>query len=269
MTARQVMQASEGFERPLGSLSVARSELLSLVRRGLLRRQEIPRIGPGECERLYFLSRRAGRVAPEVSDLPRRASVTRPLGLAQMDHALGVSEFLSLLHRDCARSQGRARLLRTLGDRELAMRVDASRYGLENRLVVPDATVLLELEGTPQLLFLELMNRGGVIRPGIPASISRSFVAKLWRYKALVKSLDQCSELKRLVGAEQCPMPPGFRVLVVSIRGPEHLEHLRLAANSFRTLCYFARIDELKKDSSMLLDPVWALPQGQVRAIVD
>ena len=114
---------------------------------------------------------------PELDDLPRKAGVFRPLLLPQFEHARGVARFVSLLHRDVARSGGRARLLGVLGDRQLAIPVDARVYGLEDGRVIPDGTVLLELDGRVELLFLELMNRGGVIRPGIPASISSWRVA--------------------------------------------------------------------------------------------
>ena len=269
MTARQVMVASEGFSRPLGSMSVARSELLSLMREGLLQRQEIPRVGPGECERLYYLSRRAKRVVPELDDLSRNASVFRPVSHSQIEHTLGIGGFLSLLHRDVARVQGRARLLRVLRDRELSIRVDARRYGLEDGRVIPDGTVLLELDGQVQLLFLELMNRGAVIRPGIPASVARSFAAKLWRYKALVKNLSECAELRGLVAQHRVPLPPGFRVLVVSTRGADHVEHLREAARDFKTLCYFSNMASLTRSQSVLIAPDWILPGGTHRAIVD
>ncbi|MCB9716997.1 MAG: hypothetical protein H6712_24285 [Myxococcales bacterium] len=269
MTVRQVVTASRGFERPYGSLSVARADLLALVREGLLQRQEIPRVGPGECERLYFLSRRAGRVVPELRDLPKGAAAFRPVPLTQFEHAMGVASFLSLVHRDVAGSQGRARLLRALGDRQLRIPVDARVYGLENGFVIPDGTVLLELDGQLQLLFLELMNRGGVIRPGIPASIARSFAAKLWRYKALVKSLGNCGVLRSLFREHGRELPPGFRVLVVSTRGADHLEHLRQAAGDFRTMVYFARLVSLETSSSMLTEGVWRLPSGLVRGISD
>ncbi len=263
------MAASEGFDRPFRSMSVTRTELLALAREGILRRQEIPHPGPGECERLYYLSRRARRLAPELGELPPKAGVFRPVPLPQLEHAQGVARFISLLHRDTARSGGRARLLGVLGDRQLAIPVDARRYGLEDGRVIPDATVLLELDGAVQLLFLELMNRGGVIRPGIPASIGRSFVAKLWRYKALVKGLEDSTVLRALVREYGATLPPGFRVLTVSVRGPEHLEHLRLSAGDFRTLCYFACMDDLERGRSMLTEPLWRLPSGGVRAISD
>jgi len=250
-------------------MSVTRTQLLALVREGVLRRQEIPRPGPGEAERLYFLSRRARRIVPELADLPRRAGVLRPLPQAQLEHAQGVAGFISLLHRDVARSGGQARLLCVLGDRQLSLPVDARHYGLEEGCLIPDTTVLLELDGRLQLLFLELMNRGGVIRPGVPASIARSFVAKLWRYKALVKALGSCVALRALAVEHGRSLPPGFRVLVVSVRGPDHLEHLRQAAQDFKTLCYFARLDDLERGPSMITHPLWQLPSGSVRAIAD
>lgn len=113
------------------------------------------------------------------------------------------------------------------------------------------------------------MNRGGVITPGVPASIARSFVAKLWRYKALVKGLGESRALRSLTRRYGVALPPGFRVLVVSTRGADHLEHLRRAARDFRPLCYFARLDALQAGPSLLTGPVWELPSGVVRAIAD
>lgn len=272
MTAKQIMDASAGFERPYRSMSVVRSELLALCREGYLNRQEIPRIGPGESERLYFLSRKAGRLAPELRDLPRKAAVLRPVPLTQLEHQMGIAGFLSLLHRDVARSggtEGQARLLRVLGDRQLKIPVDARVYGLEDGFIIPDGTVLLDLDGRLQLLFLELMNRGAVIRPGIPASIARSFVAKLWRYKALVKALGSSQVLRSLMQEHGQGLPPGFRVLVVSTRGSDHREHLRQAAKDFRTLAYFVRLADLEASPSMLTEAVWALPTGVMRGIKD
>lgn len=268
MSARQVMMASEGFDRPFGSMSMVRAQLLCLVREGLLARQMLPSAGPGEPERLYFLTRRARRLAPELADIPPNASPFRPVPLSRIEHAQGVAQFICLLHRDVARSNGQARLLRVLRDHELSLRVDARAYGLGRGLLIPDGTVLLELGGQLQLLFLELMNRGAVTRPGIPASITRSFAAKLWRYKALVKQLGDCAALRSFLDEHQKPLPPGFRVLVVGTRGPVHLEHLREAAKDFKTLCYFSRLLELEQ-ASMLTEPVWQLPTGIRRGIVD
>ncbi len=268
MSARQIMMASEGFRKPYRSMSMVRADLLKLLREGLLARQAIPAVGPGEPERLYFLTRQARRIAPELADVPRNASTFRPVPLSRLEHALGVAQFVCLLHRDVARSQGRAKLLRVLRDRELSIQVDPRAYGLKEGLLIPDGTVLLELGGQLQLLFLELMNRGAVTRPGVPASIVRSFAAKLWRYKALVKHLGESVEMRSLLAEHGRSLPPGFRVLVVGTRSPVHLEHLREAAKDFRTLCYFSRLVELEL-ASMLTEPVWQLPTGKHRAIVD
>ncbi len=72
-----------------------------------------------------------------------------------------------------------------------------------------------------------------------------------------------------MVAQIRVQMPPGFRVLVVATRSTQHLENLLDAAHNLRTLSYFARLPELGGESNMLLDPVWRLPSGVVRAVVD
>lgn len=268
MTTKQILRASEGFEQPFKTLSTLRGHLAQMREDRLIQFSELPRYGPGLGERLYHLSRRARRLVPEVSDLRPGHRLLRPLPPSQLEHAMGVADFLSLMHRDVARSGGRAKVLAILGDHQLRLRVDPSRYGLPAGTLVPDGTLLLELAGKPQLLFLELMNQGAVTRPGLPRTVRRSFQAKLLRYKALARSLPENPELQALCAELGIAVPAGLRALVVSARTEVHLQHLGAAASHSTSLARFAHLEALlDADQNSLLDPIWQLPGGDAQAI--
>lgn len=267
MTARQIMTASAGFSRPYGSLSVARSDLLDLTRRGWLARQEIPSLGPGQCELIYFLKRKARQLVPELAELPTRSPVFRPVR-GSFEHSLAISELVCAIERSAAVSQGRVQLMDYLRDRELRSKVDARPYEIEARHLIPDYTWLVRVDRKPQLLFVELQNQGAVISPGRRASIARSFQGKLWRYKVFLDSFGEDPKLRRLLHAHDVEQLPGFRVLVVSTRTEKNLSNLVDAAGDFRSLFYFATLGTLSQ-GNLFLDPVWTLPTRARRAIVD
>lgn len=264
MTTEQIRRAAEGFEQPFGSRTRLRSHLTRMRHDGLIQMTELPRVGPGRGERLYYLSRRAKILAPEVGDLRRGHRLTRPPAASRMDHSLGIADVLSLVHRDASRSSGRVRVIAAGGDHHLQFHVDPRRYGLRPASLSPDGMLLLEVDGAVQLLFLELMNRGAVIKPGCPRSAQRSFQGKVFRYKALARSLEGQPGLAELCEDYDVPVPRGFRVLVVSTRTKVHLEHLMAATPPDTKLAYFARLQDLLESAqSSLTDPLWSLPGGQ------
>lgn len=268
MTTGQIYRAAEGFDQPFGSRSRLRAHLTRMRRDGLIQMTELPRVGPGRGERLFYLSRRAKYLAPEVGDLSRGHRLLRLPAPSRMEHSMGIAESLSYLHQDAARSGGRVKILGAVGDHYLRFHVDPRRYGLAPASLSPDATLLLEVDGQVQLLFLELMNRGAVIKPGCPRSAQRSFQGKLFRYKALARELMAQQGLAELFEEFCLPMPRGFRVLVVSTRTDIHLRHLMAATPPGTRLAYFARLAGLQADdTNAFLDPVWQSPSGEAQTL--
>jgi hypothetical protein len=266
MTSEWLLYASALFPKPYRSLSRVREVLAELTERGLLRRAPMLETHQGQRRWLYYLAPAAKRLLPELGELPASAGpFQRPRD--PQAHALALAEFVAHLYRSAGQSGGRARLLVSLRDGMLRAEVDlAEARGKHQRQVVPDHTALVEIDGRPQLLLVELQNRGAVILPASAQSVSRSFRFKLVKYKAWLASFRQHSIIEQMVAAYG-PLT-GFRVLVITTRGEANRRNLLSAASSYAKLFYFTTLEAVRQ-ANLLLDPIWELPNGTVRAIAD
>jgi DNA-binding MarR family transcriptional regulator len=266
MTSEWLLQASAAFPRPYQSLSRVREVLAQLSADGLVRRVPMLETHQGQRRWLYFLAPAAKRLLPELAELRANAGPFHPPRDPRA-HALAVAEFVAQVYRSIGQSDGRARLLASLRDGALRAEVQLpeaqSRY---QRLIVPDHTFLLELDGQPQLLLLELQNRGAVILPASPQSVTRSFQFKLAKHKAWLAHFREHPVIAQLIAAHG-PLA-GFRTLVVTTRSEANLRHLLAAASGYAKLFYFSTLEQARQHN-LLLDPIWELPNGKVRAIAD
>jgi DNA-binding MarR family transcriptional regulator len=266
MTSEWLLQASTAFPKPYRSLSRVREVLADLSKQGLVRRSPMLEAHQGQRRWLYFLAPAAKRLLPELADLRAGSGTFHPPADPRA-HALAVAEFVAHFYRSVGQSGGRARLLESLRDGALRAEVELpeARYS-HQRQVVPDHTFLLELDGRPQLLLLELQNRGAVILPGAPQSAMRSFRFKLAKHKALLARFRQNPVIGQMI-AVHGPLP-GFRTLVVTTRTEANLRHLLAASEGYAKLFYFTTLEKVRHHN-VILDRIWRLPNGTVRAIVD
>jgi hypothetical protein len=266
MTSEWMLHASASFPMPYRSLSRVREVLAELAQDGVLGRAPMLEDHQGQRRWLYFLAPGAKRILPDLAALragsgPYRAAAD-PLG-----HSLAVAEFVAHAHRSAGQSGGRVRILEGLRDGSLRTNVRvATRDGELITAVVPDHTLLVEVDGLPQLLLLEMQNCGAVILPGSPQSVRRSFRFKLAKHKALVATFRTHPVVQRMITGHG-PLA-GFRTLVVAARGETSMRHLLSAASGYTKLFYFATLEQTRRHN-LFLDPFWTLPGGRTRAVSD
>jgi hypothetical protein len=256
-----VLRASASFSQPYTSLKRCQEELAAMYRARLVARTPVPDGGVGQKSYAYTLSRRAASLAPEVADIAKSNSVFQGLSRHPY-HALAIGEFGSLFEAHAAKNE-RVRVLERFRDRQFVAEVP------EHPRLIPDGTLLVEIDGRRKLLFLELVNEASVIRPGWhlagnrnrSRAKGRSFVAKLATYKAFnaVRRLHPAWELfERIHG----PVG-GFQVLVVTTR--RNGAYLTTAADGANTMFVFAELDDLRAAGDVFVEPVWWLPRSAWR----
>ncbi|MCA9700582.1 MAG: replication-relaxation family protein [Myxococcales bacterium] len=266
MTCGWLLHASASFPRPYRSLARIREVMAALHARGLVKRVPMLELHQGQRRWLYYLAPAARRLVPEIADLRPGSGPLAPPADPRA-HALAVAEFVAHLHRAAGEAGERARVLESLRDGALRAEADLPEAkGKRQRLVVPDHTFLVEVDGAPQLLLLELQNRGAVILPASPQSVARSFRFKLAKHKAFLAGFREHPLVAQMVAAHG-PLP-GFRVLVVTTRTESSMRHLLSAAGGYAKLFYFTTLDRVRA-ANLILDPIWELPSGAVRAIAD
>lgn len=266
MTCEWLLHASASFPKPYHSLSRVREVMAGLTANGLVRRAPMLETHQGQRRWLHFLGPAAKRLLPELGELRASAGPFHPPQDPRA-HALAVSEFVAHLYRSVGESGGRGRLLESLRDGALRVEVEIPEARVQHqRMVVPDHTFLVELDGQPQLLLLELQNRGAVILPASPQSVTRSFRFKLAKHKALLAAFRDHPVIAQMLAAHGSL--PGFRTLIVTTRTEPNLRHLLVAASGYAKLFYFTTLEQVRQHN-LVLDPIWELPNGTVRAIAD
>lgn len=266
MTCEWLLHASAAFPKPYRSTRRVQETMVGLLREVLVRRVPMTETHQGQRRWLYYLAPAAKRLIPEIADLRATAGPFRP-PCDPRAHALAVAEFVAHLHRAAGESHGRARVLESLRDGALRAEVQLPEaMGARQRRVVPDHTFLVEVDNRPQLLLLELQNRGAVILPVSPQSVARSFRFKLAKHKAWLADFREHPLIAQMIAAHG-PLP-GLRVLVVTTRTEANMRHLLTAASDYAKLFYFTTLDRVRK-RNLVLDPIWELPNGTVRGIVD
>lgn len=266
MTCEWLLHASASFPKPYRSLDRVRRVMANLHGLGLVRRFPMLEAHQGQRRWLYCLAPAARRWVPEIADLRAGARPFHPPSDPRA-HALAVAELVAHMHRAAGESGGRARVLEGLRDGTLRAEVEMPEArGSQQRQVIPDHTFLVEVDGLPQLLLLELQNRGAVILPASPQSATRSFRFKLAKHKAFLRTFRAHPLIAPMIAAHG-PLP-GFRVLVATTRTEASMRHLLAAASDYASLFYFTTLDRIR-EGNLILDPIWELPNGTVRGIVD
>jgi hypothetical protein len=253
LTVEGVFRASRAFEKPFSTLKRCREELQEMHRAGLLGRAAIPDTGRGQKPFAYHLARGASALVPEVADIPKSNSVFHGLNKNPW-HALATGEFWSFFERWAA-EHDEVKVLERIRDRQFVVKLK------EHTKLVPDGTVLGEIQGRRKLIFLELVNETGVINPGAEASCARSLTGKLERYRAFREAGRSHPTWRRLEKAYG--LIGGFQVLVVTTRS--NRQYLMSAAEGSKTMFLFAELDELRSCGCLFEEPVWWLPRSAWR----
>jgi hypothetical protein len=224
-----------------------------MYRARLLGRAPIPDTGRGQKPFAYHLVRGSAALVAEVADIPKSNSVFHGLGKNPW-HALATGEFWSLFEAAAA-EHPEVKVLERIRDRQFVAALK------EHNKLVPDGTVLMEINGRRKLMFLELVNETGVINPGTEASRRRSLMGKLDRYRAFREAAKRHPTWRHLESAYGTI--GGFQVLVVTTRG--NRQYLISAAEGSKTMFLFADLNELRSRGCLFEKPVWWLPRSPWR----
>ena len=219
----------------------------------LIGRAAIPDTGRGQKPFAYHLARGAAALVPEVADIPKSNSVFHGLGKNPW-HALATGEFWSLFEASAA-EHVEVKVLERVRDRQfVAILKDRGK-------LVPDGTVLVEVNGRRKLFFLELVHETSMINPGAEASRARSLTGKLEKYRAFREDRKNHPTWQHL---EQVYGPiGGFQVFVITTRG--NRQYLLSAAEGAKTMFLFASLDELRSGGDLFEEPLWWLPRSAWR----
>lgn len=253
LTVEDVFRASRSFVRPFSSLKRCREELLEMHRARLLGRAAIPDTGMGQKPFAYYLAMGAAALVPEVADIPKSNSVFQGLGKNPW-HALATGEFWSRFEASAA-EHAEVQVRERIRDRQFVAPLK------DHTRLIPDGTVLVEINGRRKFVFLELVHESSVINPGAETSHARSLAEKLEKYRAFRetrKSHPTWLQLERTYG----PIG-GFQVLVVTTRG--NCSYLMSAAEGSKTMFMFAELDELRRHRCIFEEPIWWLPRSPWR----
>jgi hypothetical protein len=224
-----------------------------MTRLKLLGRTPVPGGGRGQKILAYHLSRHAASLAPEVAEIPKSNSVFHGLGPNPF-HALATGEFWSLFESHAAQ-HSEVRILERIRDRQFVAPLD------NHPRLVPDGTVLVEVNGRRKVVFLELVNSTAIVNPGAEASRARSLEGKLSKYRAfrqVARMHSTWAFLERVYGTIG-----GFQVLVVSTR--RNCQYLMTAAEGSKTMFLFGDLIDINASTDLFTDPVWWLPRSPWR----
>ncbi len=269
LTAEQLLRASLSFERPYTNATQLKADLLDLFRRGILNREPIPSTTRGQKQYYYFLKRKARLILPEVAEIAPRSAVFR--GFTESPwHTLATSDFMSHFERSAGELKDRVRVVVPIRPRYFRAKVQVDGpNGLEIVAIEPDYTQVVRFDGEANLFFVEIVNHTAIINPLASQSVTRSFRFKMSKYKALQKVFRGHHIIRSIERSYQCRFK-GFRVLVVTTKGEENKHNLLACAKGqgFRKMFYFATMKEVA-EGNLFADPVWSLPSGSKRGLLD
>lgn len=261
MTAEMIFRASRNFRILYRNLGNLRNDLKSLHGKGLLGRQPIPSDGKGQKEFLYFPARTVRRL-PEFADMGLPEATFRGFSGPRW-HAEATSEFISHFERSAGEIKPRVRILASVRDGYFRASPDiAEEKGGRTTALIPDHTLVAEVDGETCLLFVEVFNSPALHSPLSPQSVGRSVRFRMAKYKAFKTEFRGHPVIRDLELQLGCRFQ-GFRVLVVAAKGEaQKASLLSLArADGYKTMFYFASLDGVRS-ANIFTDPVWSLPKG-------
>jgi len=266
MTAKMIFIASSNFSYPYRNIGNLRNELKSYFDRGILGRQPIPSTNRGQNEYLYFLARKAKQL-PELSDMVLPNATFQGYS-GSFWHSAATSEFISHWERSAGEVKPPVKTLVAIRDGYFKAPLDVSFLDSKRTTaLLPDYTFVVDINGVPNLIFLEVFNNPALISPLSPQSVGRSVRFKFAKYGQFRHGFQAHQIIRDLQQQLDCCFS-GFRVLTVTTRGETHRNSLLAWArkDGYRTMFYFATMNDIRK-ANLFVEPVWALPNGKHRGL--
>jgi len=257
-TTKMIFRASANYSKPYKNIKLVGTDLLKLYKSGFLKRQELPSIGQGKKEFIYCPAPKAKFYVPELEDIHYRNPIYRGITERSPWHSIATSDFISEIERSSGDYKDRIKMLTMLRPREFEAKVTVkSRRGEDKTKLIPDYTLVIEVDGTPKLFFVEVQIQTPVIIPISDNSISRSFQYKLTRYKVFNIHFRTHPIIKAWEEDFNCQFDD-FQVMIVTTRGEQHLRNLMRANKnpSYKNMFLFTTTKTIA-DKNIFLQPIW------------
>ena len=268
MDSEMIFRASANFRIPYTSIGNLRNDILLLHEQGFINRQAIPSTSRGQKRFLYFPNKRIKRL-PQFSDMYLTNAAFRGFSGSQW-HSEATSEFVSYFEHDAGALKPRIKIHASIRDGYFKAPLKVDLHNSEKTTsLIPDYTLVPEIDGEPSLLFLEMFNTPALINPFSPQSVGRSVRFKMFKYKTFRSSLQKhpvIEDLQNQFGHRF----HGFRVLMVTTQDDSHLKRLLSCAkkDGYQTMFYFSTMDQIRS-SNLFTDNIWSLPNSTQRGLID
>jgi hypothetical protein len=246
LTARQLLKLSQTFTEPFTSERYVQKRLKALARSGRVLQWPYATAGRGAAPSYYTLALLGYRLLYGPEARPRAKRSFAPISLLHHEHTRALAEFI--VHTQVAAFHAGVALSGFCRENTVALRVG-------DQVVYPDgAFQLLPPDGREFSFFVELDNRGQRLTSG-------SDDAESWEKKI------------RLYEAFQDICPKRFRVLIISTRETERVEHMlglacRVARNPDRSLVYAVSLPQYLRGSAAVTTPCFRDHRGGAVVLV-
>ena len=244
LTASQLLKISQTFALPFGSEKRVRERLFQLCDAGRVCRWQYATAGQG-APNYYTLSRLGFRILHGDEAIPPTKRLFEPVGLSKQMHTQSLADFI--VHT--AVSAHRIGMQFTGFYRENTLRLQVGEEAL-----FPDCGYLLTEPGKQELNFFVEID-GGTER------VRSERDAESWQKKI------------RFYDRFQDTQPTRFRVLILTTRSGERLQHIldaaaNLVTNKQRSLFYGVSLPEYLAQAEPLLSACFRDHRGEPVAVV-
>jgi len=252
LTGKMLYDLSQTFALPFTSLSNTRTRLLYLLQRNYLKRDQRLQKGRSNNENYYFLTRKSARFFENLKWISHKSSMFRPVSLLNQAHTFMISEIMVKLELDANLLQGTCRLGGFIRENYFIVKGD------NGRIIKPDGTFFLNVNGQNFLFFLEIDRSTTVVRSDDYAK--RTFEKKIRIYSEFKNYFWQNNIIHSFEGIK------GYRVLTVCISA-QRAQNLINLANSMNKngMFWFTTVNVLlNENQNCLFDRIWTLPDSKV-----
>lgn len=250
LTGTMVFKISKTFKEPFKSLSNTRARLGQLYGTGFLRKAKRVMENAHSNESYYFLTKKSADCVPELEGVEKKNAVFQPRSIGRQAHSFLISEIMVKLERD-------RHFMRDICSFLGFIRENYFEVKGNNRLIKPDGTIFLSVNGYNHLLFLEADRSTEVVKSS--KANKRTFQRKIEIYSEFKKNFWQDGFIHQNFADIR-----GYRVLIVC-RSEQRLQNLLTLAEAMNkgSMFWFATKDQLlDENKNCLFDRIWALPNS-------
>ncbi len=252
LTGRMLFKLSQTFDTPFTSVGNTRTRLGQLHQTNLLKRDQRLLRGRSSNEYYYFLTKKSASLFDELRRLNDKNAVFKPISLINQAHGFLISEMMVKLELDASLFQDICRLVGFIRENQFEV------IGEEKRVIRPDGTIFLNVNGRNFLFFLEIDRSTTVVRSD--DHTKRTFEKKIKTYSEFKNYFGKSPIIHSFEGIR------GYRVLTIC-KSPQRVQNLLDLAKDMNktTMFWFTTANVfLSKDRNCLFDRIWILPDRKI-----